>query len=518
MKSSRKIGIWPKPEAPFTGKKFKNLAAAIRGIKILDVCKKSSSRRLHLLGPSNNSHGLEDSIEAAMKGIEAGMDGLELTEYAKRYVVYQHVEVKVTNSFSDDFGNMFHPAHSDDQLELDEPINEPVEEDLPLYMKEKVEEPRREYSVSPPAVSARQSRRDLEAVAPKEVSMVPREHSRDSAKREVFSPASESPEKTSEPIFGNGHTISKHSRDSVKHDVYSSAREDLKETREFKLGNSNTISQHFRDSGERNIHTSERESAEGKDSREPSIGNGYTNPRRSRESVEQDVYAPARNDSQETRDSIVGNGHEKPRTSWIPEAKQSIYQTERTNHPNSRKQDKDEPVDTVNERSDPVSANPWDQQLKEALRAQRRSSSTESRTRGAKASIAEQPAAVSRNSWHYEVKEPVVEQRQASPSDSWNMRTPSNGVARSPVEQSVPKSEETRAYPEVRTNSNGLYSREEVKQFSQESQPAPRNSSAERVKTLADRSLHRLLLSTNPRRKSKRNSSLRHRGRTRPRR
>jgi hypothetical protein len=84
MKSSRKIGIWPKPEAPFSGKKFKDLARAIRNIRILDVCKKSSSRRLHMLGPSSNSHGLEDSIKAAMKSIEACMDGLELSDYAKK--------------------------------------------------------------------------------------------------------------------------------------------------------------------------------------------------------------------------------------------------------------------------------------------------------------------------------------------------------------------------------------------------------------------------------------------------
>jgi hypothetical protein len=84
MKSSRKIGIWPKPEAPFNGRKFKDLARAIRSIKILDVCKKGSSQRWNLYGPSSNCHGLEDSIEASMKSIEAGLDGLELSDYAKK--------------------------------------------------------------------------------------------------------------------------------------------------------------------------------------------------------------------------------------------------------------------------------------------------------------------------------------------------------------------------------------------------------------------------------------------------
>jgi hypothetical protein len=84
MKSSRKIGIWPKPEAPFSGRKFKDLARSIRSIRILDVCNKSSSRRWNSLGPSSNCHGLEDSIEASMKSIEAALDGLELSDYAKK--------------------------------------------------------------------------------------------------------------------------------------------------------------------------------------------------------------------------------------------------------------------------------------------------------------------------------------------------------------------------------------------------------------------------------------------------
>lgn len=84
LKSSRKIGIWPKPEAPFPGRKFKDLAKAIRSIRILDVCNKTSTRRWNSHGPSNNAHGLEDSIEASMKDIEAGLDGLELADFARK--------------------------------------------------------------------------------------------------------------------------------------------------------------------------------------------------------------------------------------------------------------------------------------------------------------------------------------------------------------------------------------------------------------------------------------------------
>lgn len=83
MKSSRKIGLWPRPEAPFQGQKFKDVARSIRSIKILDVCNRSS-RRFATLGTSSNCHGLEDELEASMKGIEAGLDGLELLAYAKK--------------------------------------------------------------------------------------------------------------------------------------------------------------------------------------------------------------------------------------------------------------------------------------------------------------------------------------------------------------------------------------------------------------------------------------------------
>ncbi|RDL37621.1 uncharacterized protein BP5553_05054 [Venustampulla echinocandica] len=84
MKGCGKIGIWPKPDAPFTGRKWNNLAREIRGIKILDVCSRSSSRRWGASGPSSNCHGLEDSIEDSMKSIEEGLDGLKLSDYVNK--------------------------------------------------------------------------------------------------------------------------------------------------------------------------------------------------------------------------------------------------------------------------------------------------------------------------------------------------------------------------------------------------------------------------------------------------
>lgn len=83
MKSARRIGIWPQPVTPFLGMKFTELVKAIRGIRVLDVCNKSS-RSLKTIGSSFNCHGLEDSIETSMKSIEAGLDGLNLTEYARK--------------------------------------------------------------------------------------------------------------------------------------------------------------------------------------------------------------------------------------------------------------------------------------------------------------------------------------------------------------------------------------------------------------------------------------------------
>jgi len=83
LKSARKIDIWPKPEAPFNGRKFKDLAKAIKAIRIVDVCNRTS-RRFANLGSAGNGHGLEDEIAASIKRIEAGIDGLELLQYTKK--------------------------------------------------------------------------------------------------------------------------------------------------------------------------------------------------------------------------------------------------------------------------------------------------------------------------------------------------------------------------------------------------------------------------------------------------
>ena len=82
MKGARTIGIWPKPAAPYSGKRLGKLLEEIRSIKVLDVC----SQQVDASGiryPASNCHGLEDSIRATMKIIEDGLDDLELDDYKK---------------------------------------------------------------------------------------------------------------------------------------------------------------------------------------------------------------------------------------------------------------------------------------------------------------------------------------------------------------------------------------------------------------------------------------------------
>ncbi|XMA19059.1 hypothetical protein WAI453_011850 [Rhynchosporium graminicola] len=88
LKSSRKIGIWPKPASPFPGRKYRGLAKAIRGIKILDVCSKTNCRKWNSHGPAGNSHGLEDVIEEKLKEVEESLDGLRLFDFAKKSEEY----------------------------------------------------------------------------------------------------------------------------------------------------------------------------------------------------------------------------------------------------------------------------------------------------------------------------------------------------------------------------------------------------------------------------------------------
>ncbi|PBP25406.1 hypothetical protein BUE80_DR003810, partial [Diplocarpon rosae] len=115
LKSSRKIGIWPKPQAPFPGRKWKDVAKNMRGIRILDVCNKTSSRKWNSHGPSGNAHGIEDEIESALKDVEKGLNGLKLKDFAKQtddYVPLYVPEPERQAPVASPQGAQEPPAHS----------------------------------------------------------------------------------------------------------------------------------------------------------------------------------------------------------------------------------------------------------------------------------------------------------------------------------------------------------------------------------------------------------------------
>ncbi|EHK98522.1 hypothetical protein M7I_5666 [Glarea lozoyensis 74030] len=83
MKGSHKIGIWPKPEAPFNGQKYNELAKAIRGIKMLDVCGKSAGRKWSSYGGfEGNAHELENFIDNELKAVEENLGSLDLESFS----------------------------------------------------------------------------------------------------------------------------------------------------------------------------------------------------------------------------------------------------------------------------------------------------------------------------------------------------------------------------------------------------------------------------------------------------
>jgi hypothetical protein len=77
IKGSAAIGIWPKPNPPYHGIVFKNLATQIRELKVFDVCN-------HALGryqSCSDAHGVKNSIEASMNALECAMCGLNLEDF-----------------------------------------------------------------------------------------------------------------------------------------------------------------------------------------------------------------------------------------------------------------------------------------------------------------------------------------------------------------------------------------------------------------------------------------------------
>lgn len=82
IKGARTLGIWPKPTAPFSGKRLAKILEEIRSIKVLDVCT-GQTKSFSASSQASNCHGIEDSIKSTMKIIEDGLEDLELGDYRK---------------------------------------------------------------------------------------------------------------------------------------------------------------------------------------------------------------------------------------------------------------------------------------------------------------------------------------------------------------------------------------------------------------------------------------------------
>ncbi|KFY67656.1 hypothetical protein V496_01480 [Pseudogymnoascus sp. VKM F-4515 (FW-2607)] len=77
LKGSIGIGIWPRPEVPYCGMTFKNLASQVRKMRVLDQC----SQDRYCRGYSSDSHGVMEAIEASMISLEGQFLGLGLDSF-----------------------------------------------------------------------------------------------------------------------------------------------------------------------------------------------------------------------------------------------------------------------------------------------------------------------------------------------------------------------------------------------------------------------------------------------------
>ncbi len=78
LKSSIDIGIWPRPEVPYCGMTFKNLASQVRGMRVLDQCRQDEQ---HWGYSSGNNHRVEEAMKASMNSLEGQFRGLELGSF-----------------------------------------------------------------------------------------------------------------------------------------------------------------------------------------------------------------------------------------------------------------------------------------------------------------------------------------------------------------------------------------------------------------------------------------------------
>lgn len=77
LKSSIDIGIWPRPEVPYCGMTFKNLASQVRGMTVLDQCMQDEQHWCY----SGNNHRVKEAMKASMKSLEGRFRGLDLVPF-----------------------------------------------------------------------------------------------------------------------------------------------------------------------------------------------------------------------------------------------------------------------------------------------------------------------------------------------------------------------------------------------------------------------------------------------------
>lgn len=73
LKSSMDIGIWPRPEVPYCGMTFKNLASKVREMQVLDKCNMDYY--------NIPSHRVKEAIEASINSLENQYSGLKLGSF-----------------------------------------------------------------------------------------------------------------------------------------------------------------------------------------------------------------------------------------------------------------------------------------------------------------------------------------------------------------------------------------------------------------------------------------------------
>jgi hypothetical protein len=79
LKSSIDIGIWPRPEVPYYGMTFKNLASKVREMRVLDKCNQDQRQRSYY--NFNQGYGVKEDIDALINSLETHFSGHKLDSF-----------------------------------------------------------------------------------------------------------------------------------------------------------------------------------------------------------------------------------------------------------------------------------------------------------------------------------------------------------------------------------------------------------------------------------------------------